>query len=137
MSKLLLLLCCGASLLPAATDAWEKVRKLPGRAELRVYKKGSVQPLLVKFGELTDDRLVIIDKNQQTSIAKEDIDRIDARASGKRPVTHESTTTTSDHAADPHSPQPGISTTTSSGVSFGNRPDFETVYRRPPPAPRK
>ena len=140
MSKLLWLICCGAALVHAADDPWEKVKKISSGADLRVFKKGSVQPLLVKMGEATDERLVIIDKNRQTSIAREDIDRIDARPSNKRSVTRESKTTTTDNATDPRNAagpgQTGQTTSTNTGLSIGGKPDFETVYRRPPPAPK-
>ena len=107
MLKTVLVLCCGAWLAMAADDAWAKVKAIKSGAELRVYKKGSAQPLLVKMDEATDERLVFVDKKEQTSIAKEDIDRVDARPSSKRPVTKHTEEKTSDTNADPRSAIPG------------------------------
>ena len=144
MRKLLLFLGCSAWIATAADDPWAKVKEINSGAELRVYKKGSTQPLLVKMDEATDDRLVIVNKKEQTSIAREDIDRVDARPSGKRPVTKETKTTMSDSNADPRSAIPGPTPnrpgpTSSSGTSYsmGGKPDFETVYRRPAAPPKK
>src|SRR3982750_1514252 len=100
MRKIVLFFAC-TLLAFAADDPWAKVKEIKSGAELRVYKKGAAQPLLVKMDEATDERLVIVNKNEQTSIAKEDIDRVDARPSGKRPVTKETKTTMSDTNADP------------------------------------
>jgi len=137
MGKLLFVLCCSAALLQAAEDPWAKVKGIKSGTELRVYKKGSAQPLLVKMDEATDDRLVFVNKNEQTSLDKEEIDRVDARPSNKRAVTKETKETMSDSNADPRSaipgPQPnrpGPTGSSSTSFSMGGKPDFETVYRR-------
>jgi len=121
----------------AAEDPWAKVKAIKSGTELRVYKKGSTQPLLVKMDEATDDRLVFVNKNEQTSLDKEEIDRVDARPSNKRAVTKETKETMSDSNADPRSaipgPQPnrpGPTGSSSTSFSMGGKPDFETVYRR-------
>lgn len=143
MGKLLLALCCGAALLHAADDPWAKVKAIKSGTELRVFKKGATQPLLVKMDEATDERLVFVNKNEQTSLAKEDIDRLDARPSSKRAVTKEVRETSSDSNADPRSaipgPQPnrpGVTSSTSTNYVMGGKPDFETVYRRPMKLPK-
>ena len=146
MWKLALLLCTGLLAL-GADDPWTKLKELKTGAELRVYKKGAAQPLLVKMDELTDDNLVVIDKNKETAIARDLLDRVDARAAGKSRVTKETTTKVSDGVGDPKAvipgpqqqgnPGPATSTSTSSGISWGPKPDFETVYRRPAGAPKK
>jgi hypothetical protein len=140
MKTLLAALCLGV-ILHAADDPWEKVKAIKGGTELRIYKKGSSQPLLVKMGDATDESLIIVNKTEQTSIAKDDIDRLDARPSNKRPVGKETKTTVSDTNADPRSAVPGPQPTTpgptsssSTSYSFGSKPEFETVYRRPPAA---
>jgi hypothetical protein len=139
MLKSLFLLACGAALAVAADDPWAKVKEIKSGSELRVYKKGAAQPLLVKMDEATDERLVIVNKNEQVAIAREDIERIDARPSGRRSVTKESKTTVSDTNADPKSAipgpnptRPGPTSSSSTSYSIGGKPDFETVYRRPP-----
>src|ERR1017187_4798797 len=101
----LALLFCAALVAFAADDPWAKVKELKTGAELRVYKKGAAQPLLVKMDELTDDNLVVIDKNKQTAIARDQIDRVDYRPSGKSRVTKETKVT--DNVGDPKAVIPG------------------------------
>jgi hypothetical protein len=132
------MLFAGAALIQAADDPWAKVKAIKRGTELRVYKKGSAQPLVVKMDEATDERLIFVNKNEQTSLAKEDIDRLDARPLGKRTVTKETTEKQSDSNADPRSAipgptpnRPGPTGSSSTNYSFGGKPDFETVYRRP------
>ena len=144
MGKLLLALFCGAALIHAADDPWAKVKAIKSGTELRVFKKGSTQPLLVKMDEATDERLLVVHKNEQAAIERSDIDRIDARPSNKRAVTKETRETSSDSNADPRSaipgPQPnrpGPTSSSSTNYTIGGKPDFETVYRRPPAAPKK
>ena len=120
MLKTVLLLCCGITLAMAADDPWAKVKQIKTGAELRVYKKGATQPLLVKMDEATDERLVFVNKNEQTSIAKEDIDRIDARPSSKRPVTKHTDEKTNETTIDPRSGIPGPSSS-SGGWIFDRR----------------
>src|ERR1035437_11109666 len=144
MRKLVVFFCAALAAF-AADDPWAKVKELKTGTELRVYKTGAAQPMLVQMDELTDDNLVVIDKKQQTAIARDQIDRVDYRPSGKSRVTKETTTKVNDGVGDPKavipSPQqqgnPGPTTTTSSSVSIGSRPDFETIYRRPPGGPPK
>jgi hypothetical protein len=143
MRKLVLLFCT-ALVAFAADDPWTKVKELKTGTELRVYKKGAAQPLLVQMDELTDDNLVVIDKKKQTAIGRDQIDRVDYRPSGKSRVIKETTTKVSDSVGDPKAvipgPNPGApgsTTSTSSNVSFGSKPDFETIYKRPPSPPKK
>ncbi|MCX6632574.1 MAG: hypothetical protein NTW28_33635 [Candidatus Solibacter sp.] len=141
----LVLFLCSALVALAADDPWAKLKELKTGTELRVYKKGAAQPLLVKMDELTDDNLVAINKNEQTAIARDQIDRVDYRPSGKSRVMTETTTKVNDGVGDPKavipSPRqqgnPGPSTSTSSNVSIGSKPDFETIYRRPTGGPKK
>jgi hypothetical protein len=130
---LISLVVCGATF-GADPDAWSKVRDLPGGAELRVYRHGAKQPLLVKMDEATADRLLVVLKNEQISIPKEQIDRVDARPSGSR-VVRETKQKTSDPSAKvvvPNHPDganvPGVDST--SHVTFQGKADFETVYRK-------
>ena len=134
---------CAAILAFGADDPWAKVKEIKSGVELRVYKKGAAQPLLVKMDEATDDNLVIVNKNEQVAIPKDQIDRIDFRPSKSR-VTKETKSTVADPGTDPRSAipgpdrgHPGPASSTSTSVSIGSKPDFETIYRRPTSAPKK
>jgi len=118
----------------AAEDAWTKVRELKSGAELRIYKKSPKQAVLAKFDELTSENLVVVVKNEQVAIPRDEIDRIDAR-----PVKRGSRITKENSGASGAVPPDGgrPSSSYSSGVSIGNKPDFETVYRRGPAAAPK
>ncbi len=116
-----------------AGDDWAKVKALKTGSELRVYKKGSAQPISALMADLTDDNLIVLVKKTETAIPKDQIERIDARPPSGSRVTKESTTKDSIGAD-------GKETSSSStGYSFGSKPDFETVYRHatPPPAAQK
>src|SRR5580658_4000154 len=129
MRGLLLLMLAGLVAF-GADDAWTKVRALKTGAELRVFKKGATQPVLAQMDELTDENLVVIVKKTQMAIPMDQIDRVDARAAGGG--AKKETTTKQSVDADGKE-----TTSTSTGYSFGGKPDFETVYRRPPSAPKK
>jgi hypothetical protein len=129
----MLLLLIAAALVFGAADEWAKVKALKTGADIRVFKKGSMQPVLGQMDELTDDNLVLLVKKTQTAIPKDQIDRIDARpVAGSRVVKE---TTTKETYADAKNAAPGSSTSTN--VSVGSKPDFETVYRRAVGAPKK
>jgi len=133
----LLLLVLAGAVAFGAEDEWAKVKALKTGAEIRVFKKGSMQPVMAQMYELTDENLVVLVKKTQTAIPKDQIDRIDARPTGGSRVTKE--TATKEAPPDPRTaagPEaPGSSTSTN--VSIGSKPDFETVYRRPIGAPKK
>lgn len=128
------------TLLAAAEDPWMKVRQLKSGTELRIFRKGSAQPLMAKLDEATEDHLAIVWKNTQQAIPKEDIDRLDYRppSTGSR-VTKETRQTTESPEKSAPSRVPGASIvpsqSSSSSVSIGGKPDFETLYRRPPGPP--
>lgn len=144
MRRFFFLLVAAASAAVCADDPWAAVVKLKSGAEIRVVKKGSMQPVIGKFDEANDERLVLVVKNEQMAIQKDQIDRVDARPDqpGGRVKVEGKTTTNDPQAA--KEPDVGMNTkpatpgsATSTGVSFGgSKPDFETVYRRPLGAPK-
>jgi hypothetical protein len=142
MSRILISLCLAAALASGAEDPWTKVRAIKGGSELRILKRDAKQPLIATFDEATDERIVVVVKNEQVSIPKDDIERIDARPKTGRPMTRESKVTNSAPGNPSPTEQragggpPGPSQSVASGISFGSKPDFETVYRRPPAAPK-
>jgi hypothetical protein len=140
MSRLLLFVMAAATVL-AADDPWTKVKNLKSGTELRVFRKGAAQSVLAKMDEADDERLLIVVKNEQAAIAKADIDRIDYRPSqsGNR-VTSKTESKTTDPDTRPAPPGYGSrtpQTSSSTAVSIGSKPDFETIYRRPTPPPKK
>ena len=143
MHRLAVLFAALAAVASAVTpDPWSAVVKLKSGAEIRVWKKGSMQPVLGKFDEANDERLIVVVKNEQTAIPKEQIDRLDARPQQQGGRLKVESKTTTDDPQKPKEPamgmgaQPVTSTSTSSGVTITGRPDFETVYHRPLGAPK-
>lgn len=116
-----------------ADNPWLKVQQLPNRSELRIYKKGEKSPVNVILADVSEDKLVVVEKNKQYTIQKDEIDRLDAR-----PVTPSKKTeaTTTEKQNDPDYTQPPNrgpalpTTSSSSSLSFGNKPDFKTLYTR-------
>ncbi len=140
MSRIALVLLAAGTLF-AADDPWAKVTALPNRSELRIYQKGVRNPITATLADATEERIVVVVKNKQTTIAKDDVERIDARPmeAKKKPETT-TTQTTTDPDIVPHlgAGPPMAQTSTSSGMSFGgNKPDFKTVYTKPPAAAKK
>jgi hypothetical protein len=126
---LLTLLACLAGF--GAGDDWTKVKALKTGAELRVFKKGSAQPVAAQMADLTDENLIVLIKKTETAIPRDQIDRIDARPSTASRVTKETTT------KDGVGADGGQTSSMSTNYSVGNKPDFEMVYRRPPAMPKK
>lgn len=93
---------------------------------------------MAKMDEANDERIVVVVKNEQMAIPRDEVESIDARP-GKSRVTRETKTTTSDMPDLKPNPgprgTPGPSTSSSSTISMG-KADFEPVYRRPPQRPR-
>ena len=126
----------------AADDPWTKVQDLKSGTELRIFKKGGMHPILARMEEANPDSLIIVVKNEEMAIPRDQIDRIDYRPlkTGSR-VTKEAQQKVEgpdakSAAASPNN-VPGQSTSTTTSYVFGAKPDFETIYRRPPPPPKK
>ncbi|HWE49593.1 MAG TPA: hypothetical protein VG273_07390 [Bryobacteraceae bacterium] len=123
-----------AALLAGADTSWTRVKDLKTRSELRVYKKGAREPISATLDEANDDRIVVVTKNQQIAIPKEDIDGIDARPiAAPRKVNVESTSkeTPPDPLPQRHGEPAVPGSSSSSNISVGgNKPNFETVYQR-------
>ncbi len=122
----------------AAEDTWSKVKALKSGTEIRVFQAGSREALVGRIDEADDERIVLVHKNEQKAVAKTDIERLEARASGGRVVTKTTTVKNEDPAAElakPRVPVAGSSaapalSSSSSSVSFGSKPGFEVVYRK-------
>ena len=122
-----------AALLFGADNPWTKVKELRDRNELRIYRKAVREPIIATFDEANDERIVVVVKNKQMAIPREDIDRIDARPVSTRKMNVEKTDkrTEPDYVPRPNAGPPVPGTSSSSNVSFGGKPDFETIYQRP------
>ena len=138
MTRRIVFTLLGAAAVFAADDPWARLRAVKSGSELRIYRKDAKQPVLAKMDELTDENLLIVVKNAQVAIPRAAIDRVDARPPGGRKITRETTVKNdAQMAANAGVRHSAASSSTASGVSIGSKPEFETVYRRPSPAPKK
>ncbi len=133
----ILALLAAATAAFAAEDAWAKVRALKSGTELRIYKTGARQPVLAKFDEATGESLIIIGKNEQVAIAKDQIERLDYRPPRPGSRINKETRMTTDGARTIADRAKGAGSSVSSGISLESKPDFETIYRRTEPPPKK
>lgn len=135
MTRLALILLAVATLF-GADDPWLKVTQLPNRSELRIYQKNVKEPVIAVLADANEERLIVVAKNKQLAIRKTEIDRLDARPitrANKPEITSTQKQTEPDFTPKPNAKPdvPGVSS--SGGISFGgSRPDFKTVYTRPP-----
>jgi hypothetical protein len=139
MTKFLFVLLA-ASAVFAADDPWAKVKDLKSGTELRVYKKGTAQPILAKSDEVTEDNLIVVVKNEQIAIAKDLVDRIDYRPNKDSRITSETKSRQTEPDPVPGPPgrvSPVPDTSTSTSVGIGSKPGFELIYKRPAAAPKK
>jgi hypothetical protein len=118
----------------AADNPWDKVRELKTGTELRILKKGSRQPVIGSMDEANDERIVVVIKNEELAIQKDEIDRIDCRPATKSRVSKETRVTQSDSTqtppVGPQGSQNGPSTSTTTSYGGASKPDFVTIYRR-------
>ena len=135
----LLVFALAATLAFAADNPWDKVRDLKSGTELRIYKNHSRQPVLAAMDEANDDNLIVVIKNEQVAIPRNDIDEIDYRPlrRGAKMVKETRTTSTEAHGSAAPAPntQPGPESSSSTSFSSQPKPDFETIYRRPSAVP--
>ncbi len=122
----------------AADDSWTKVKALKSGTEIRIFQTGVKNPLIGKIDEADNERIVLVLKNEQKSVAKADIERLEARPSGGSRITRTKTVKSEDPSAElakPSPPIPGSSavpalSSSSSSVGFSSKPGFELVYRK-------
>jgi hypothetical protein len=118
----------------AAENPWAKVQELKSGQEMRIVKKGSVQPVMAQFSELSDENLVVIVKDTQKAIPRDEIERIDARPMHKGSRVKSHTKVETPPLGTGNTPQERntsrASQSTSSGFSIEGKPGFETIYKR-------
>jgi hypothetical protein len=129
--RILLLSLLAALVAFGADSDWAKVKALKTGSELQIWKKGAAQPISALMGDLTDENLIVLIKKTESAIRKDDIDRIDARPPAGKRLTR--TKTDKEEVG----PDGQITTSSGGGLSFGSKPDFETVYKRPQAPPKK
>jgi len=134
MTRIALLLLAALTLF-GADNSWLKVQQLPNRSELRIYRKGEKSPLNAVLADTSGDAIVVVAKDKQLTVHKDEIDRLDARPPAK--PSKPRVTTTSKQSDPDYTPQPGPghtalpSTSSSSNLSFGgDKGEFKTVYSR-------
>jgi hypothetical protein len=134
----LILVLSLAAMAAFAADPWAKVQELKSGGEVRIFKTHSTKPVLGKIEEVHDDSVIIATRNEEIAVQKDDIDRLDYRPAGGTKGTKTTRTTTSDPVANAAGPAPthsreanGSGASSSTDYSFGSKPDFQTVYRRP------
>jgi len=128
----------------AADDDWKKLSALKTGTELKIYEQGSSQPRLAKYSDATENNLVVIVKKTEVAIPRDAIDRVAYRPPKKGGPKVEQRTKVDDPSASSASGRegtnipvhtdsglPGYSSTTSISSDGG---EFQTIYRRPPPA---
>ena len=104
---------------------------------MRIFKTGDKTGVVAKFDEADDERAVVVVKDEQKAIAKDEIERLEARPLKGGGVTKTTTTKQTDPAAEVGKPKPRGSApvpglaSTSSSVNFEGKPAFELIYRRP------
>jgi hypothetical protein len=134
MIRIALLLLAGLTLFGAENNSWLKVQQLPNRSELRIYRKGDKSPMNAILADASADAIVVVAKDKQLTVHKEEIDRLDARPPAK--PSKPRVTTTSKQSDPDYTPQPGpghiaLPATSSSSISFGgDKREFRTVYTR-------
>lgn len=126
---------CFALLAAAPEDDWSKVIALKSGAEVRVLRKGKPKPVEGWMDEAREDALILVIRNEQVAIPKEEVERVEARPSKSRVTKTESVDTRPSYEAPATPNRPvrpgGPSGSASSGVSIG-KADFELIYRRKP-----
>jgi len=138
-----ILLLFVATALFGAEDSWDKVRELKTGTELRITKKDGKAPLLATMDEADAERIVVVIKREQVAIPKAEIDRLEFRPAGRGQtrVTRESKMDNDALNKDVRQAKPGDRPavpggTSSGGLTFGGKPEFQMIYRRSAGAPK-
>ena len=134
MKRIVLLLLTAMAAL-AAEDPWVQVRELKSGTELRIYRVNTKEPFLAKLDQASDESLIVITKNGQVSIPKEDIQRLDCR---RVPPHRRVKETRADRKIAPKGAEttsntiPGATTSVKTRLDIPSKPGFEKIYARTP-----
>jgi len=138
--RLAILIAIAAVAAIGADDPWLKVRKTDTGSELRIIRRGESKPVIATFDDATDDSLIVVVKNEEIAIPKDQILRIDARPAKSGPrMTKTTTESTADPqpTAKPQEEKLGPTSSSSTSYTVADRPDFVTIYRRTASMPQK
>jgi hypothetical protein len=136
MGRSLYFLLAAATLF-AVENPWAKVQELKSGTEVRIVRRGSAQAIEAKLDEVREDAVVVVVKNEQKAVPKEEIDRLDYRPKGRAATPEVNSKRTDPDPTPPvgmnHGPNvPGQSY--GGGLTF-SKPGYETIYRRQTGAP--
>jgi len=134
MKRLALLLLAAMAAL-AAEDSWVQVQELKSGTDLRIYRVNVKEPLLAKFDQASDESLIVIIKNGQVSIPKEQIDRLECRRAPPNRLVKETRTDRKiarKGAEISNNTIPGATTSVKTRLDIPWKSAFETIYNRTP-----
>jgi hypothetical protein len=108
-----------ASFSSLAADPWDKLKNLKTGSDLKIYKTAGGEPITAKSADVTETKVVVIIKNEETAIRKSEIARIDYQPPAGKHTKSKDYTVTEDSAS-------------MSIGSSSNREGWQTIYQRPP-----
>src|SRR5512134_3808970 len=79
LSRIAILTMAVCTACAAADDDWAKLAALKSGTEVRITRKGKPQPVVGKMDEAREQSLVVVVKNEQIAIPKEEIEKVEAR----------------------------------------------------------
>ena len=110
----------------ADPDPWAKVRALLSGVDLRVSTDGA-RPGIYKLDSVREDALILIRKNEQLSIQRADIKKIELQMPDA--LKHTQARVKSEF---PRTPDGRVNKTTTGGIVLQTRDgDYLLIYRRP------
>lgn len=141
MVRTLLFLFAAIAAASGDEDPWTKVRKMESGSDVRVYRSGKKKPVEGKFEQASAESVVVLLKNAQVSIPREQVERVDwrparngggvAMETGRHVGTREAAAT----GRSKDSNLPPRSTVT--GIKIRPWVSYETIYRRAEAPPKK
>ena len=117
-------------------DPWMRVRKLESGSDVRVYKSGKKKPVEGKFERASEESVVLLLKDAQVSIPKEQVERVDWRpvreGSGVAMETTRNVGTKEESITGRSKGSTLPARSTATGIKIRPWVGYEPVYRRGP-----
>lgn len=119
-----------------AGDEWARLKAVKSGTELKVKKVGTAQVLEAKMDELTETSLLVATQKEQLSIARDEIEWVQARQEGRKgPAVVSESKKEMERPEQAAAPLPGRRTSPQETQSISNnvvfnRPGFEVVYKK-------